>query len=103
LENEAESLDNRTVKLSIKKAGSLLLWALNLFLCAAGLCLAYTGLSVDWGPVIIWLVSPPLFLFTVAYLVVDLLKPIRRKQAIAAAILSAPVAFVVWHFRFRGI
>jgi hypothetical protein len=91
------------VKLNIKVAGSLVLSPLNLFLCAAALFLGYTALSPDWSAVIIWLISPPLFFFTITYLITDLLRPVTRKQAIVASTLSLPVAFVVWHFRFRGI
>ena len=91
------------MKLTIKTAGSLVLSLLNLFLCILGLSLGFTGLSPDWAAVMIWVVLPPLLLFTIAYFVVDLLKPVTRKQAIVAAILSVPVALVVWHFRFRGI
>ena len=90
------------MKLTIKTAGSLVLSLLNLFLCILGLSLGFTGLSPDGGKMI-WVVLPPLLLFTIAYFVLDLLKPVTRKQAIVAAILSVPVALVVWHFRFRGI
>ena len=91
------------MKFGIKTAGSLVLSSLNLFFCAAGLSLLYTRLSPDLGAGIMWLVSPPLFLFSVVYVAIDLLKPITRKQAIVAAIMSAPVAVVVWYLRFRGI
>ena len=70
------------MKFGIKTAGSLVLSSLNLFFCAAGLSLVYTRLSPDLGAVIIWLVSPPLFLFSVIYVAIDLLKPTTRKQAI---------------------
>jgi hypothetical protein len=90
------------MRFSIKTAGSLVLSSANLFLCAAGLSLAYTRLSPDLGAVIIWPVSPPLLLFT-AYSVADFLEPMTRKQAIVAAFASVPVGLIVWHFRFRGI
>jgi hypothetical protein len=89
---DTDSPDNQIMRFSIKTAGSLVLSSVNLFLCAAGLSLAYTRLSPDLGAVIIWLVPPPLLLFTVAYSVADFLKPMTRKQAIVAAFASVPVA-----------
>lgn len=81
----------------------MVLSLLSLFLCGVSLLLGYSGLSPWWGALIMWLMSPPLLLFTLAYVVADLLKPSTRKQALIALSLAIPVAVVVWHFRFTGI
>lgn len=86
-------MHNQTAKLSIKTAGSLVLSSMNLLLCAVALSLGYTGLAPYLGAIIIWLMCPPLFLFSIVYLIVDLFSPTTRKQAIVSVVLSAPIAF----------
>jgi hypothetical protein len=82
------SVDSPSVKLSIKAAASLVLSSLNLLVSTAGLYLGYSGVSPDLGAAIIWLISPPLLFFTIAYPVTDLLRPVTRKQAIVGDVYS---------------
>lgn len=71
--------------------------------CLLALTLGYSGQSAEGCAVLLWLVAPPLFAFTMAYLILDLYNAQRRKQAAIGALLTIPVALVIWHFRFNGI
>jgi len=76
---------------------------LSVLLFNVALVLAYIGISPWWGALLIWIVSPPLLLITIAYVVRDLLSAHTRRQAVLAILVLVPVALFVWHWRFRGI
>src|SRR5581483_954994 len=96
----AEPVDNPVVIWGT--ADSLTLSVLTAFVCGAALLLTY-GVSPWWGGLIMWLACPSLVLFSIGYVISDLLKLATRRQAMFAAVLLIPTAIVVWHFRFPGL
>ena len=94
--------DNQCVR-PTNVAGSVVLSGLSAFLLGVALLLGYSGISLWWGALVIWIVSPPLLLITGAYIVHDVLSANTRRQAVLAMLFLIPIAALVWHWRFRGI
>jgi hypothetical protein len=81
-----------------KAAGSLILAFASLALSIV------TGLLMllrhgDLAVVLLWVVLPPIMLFTLCYLISDLVSASRRRQGLFALLVSVPgFSLVVWFF-----
>ncbi len=87
------------MKLSTSTAGSLILACLDLALCLAALLLGFVFRAAG-AYVLFTVVLPPLLLITLVYVVIDLSKWERRKQALASLLLMLPtLAVQIWFYR----
>jgi len=84
------------MKILGKTAGSLVLASASLvFSIATGFLMSFR--RGDLAIVLLWVVFPPLMLFTLCYLVADLVSVSRRRQGLLALLVSVPgFALVVW-------
>jgi ABC-type multidrug transport system permease subunit len=86
------------MKIFGKTAGSLVLASASLALSiVAGLLMLFA-----WGDlavVLLWVVLPFLMLFTLCYLIADLVSTSKRRQGLFALLVSVPAfALQVWFF-----
>ncbi len=86
------------MKILDKTAGSLVLASASLALSiAVGLLILFR--RSDLAMVLLWVVLPPLMLFTLCYLIADLVSVSRRRQGLFALLVSVPsFALEVWFF-----
>jgi hypothetical protein len=85
------------VKINSTVAGSIILASLNLLLGIVALLLFVTRSA--WGLVLCWIFIPLLLVIQLFFLGRDLFKPIMRKQAVSAGVLSLPaLALEIWFF-----